>query len=736
MDMNNKPYIGDDVVKIIMLQVLPGKEEDVAKFYTGHFEEYKKEKGHTFPYGIYKAFGQYDLFIVCSTPYYQYFLSRIGTIPYILKSNTVLCFPWNFPITNDNGCYHTLEEKLKKKVLGLTFIKIEPGLINERGISVEQELISKCFIRDDLSVLGGIGWNEIVLLVHSDTIGDVYKFLLNMCNSRKAREDASYQYLLHKTLSFLSIDFSLVKGISDQSSLQPLYDAFTEKIQEKFFPSFNITCYPEYLDELGKKGESFFGKASYLLGSEDMRFDVITGTWGEFIGNVYTFRKNNEGKIYSTAIMINQNCIECNSSCGTDSKTMQSMNKSVEIITLSAEEIDIILKLHKEEVAKLLINTIYTFNGIIQNSIARDAFIDMLPFVRFVKDNAMIEKKPTKLISSLVDRIIFGAQQRASSTFTAITDTEYRFSPFKGGIQRVLQAIELLPCKMLADFGSSWKGIVNAGDAKTYKADLLLLNIPMNCLFKPTKWWGLFHEIGHIVTYASKEFFDQDDDEVKIYLLPFSESHISWLKYEELLGEVLSDIYAYVFGFVLDIETNRKMVTSYLVDEPRAKSLNKDVLKSEKYLFRLHAVNLFHEAYRDNAFNELSDPKRIKHSIEGLINNDVYANFKKAIIGEYKEDKMDIYLSHFSYLLVYCNNKLSKYRELINDKKEYSNSEEVDSILGQLKKGYVYEGEIKYPEVLIYRYTKDEINDYKSDIALIMTFWNIYIKQWSNHNTA
>jgi hypothetical protein len=219
--------------------------------------------------------------------------------------------------------------------------------------------------------------------------------------------------------------------------------------------------------------------------------------------------------------------------------------------------------------------------------------------------------------------------------------------------------------------------------------------------------------------------------EIKKYLTDIPE-----IDYEQMLWEILADIYAYVFGFVLDIETNIKNVTEYLAGEFEKGNIGRNNLRIEKYLLRLHVVHLFHETYEDDAFEDLNDPIRIQRSIETLIKSDVYIQFKKRTIEEHKEDNMNIFLSHFSYLLDYCNRKLSKYRELIKDKKEYANSKEVDSILEQLKKGYVYEGEVKHPEVLIYRYTRDNIDGYKSDVALIMTFWNIYIKQRSDHNAA
>lgn len=731
--MKEQLCVCDFAIKVIMLQVSPGAEIEVAKIFSEELQSIGRK------YRIFKALGNYDLFIIYESPDFLPDVIDIGTIPHILKSNELLCFPWEIK----NESWDTIKEgfdfkNLDKKILGLSFLKINPSSILRTGAGVEQSLISFCKTQEDLSILGSFGWNEILILVHGETIENTYDTLLKLSDLKigysedndKDNKNIELEALFLKTLSFLGINFGLIKKIQDEPNF--LKSELKEYITENFFPQLYITCCPEFIGDIISDASACFGRTNIVMGAEDVSISDIKkmDTWGEFLTEVFNFRQRNKSKLFSTSVRINRKEDEAESNPEAESPNKSLMECFCSPVTLSKEEALLLKEKFDRTFQMLLLNTIYTFNNIIQNNIVRDAFIDMIPFAKEIKSIALSEDSTSKEVGIYIDHFIFGAQQRASSTYSGIDNIEYRFSAFKGGIQRVLQAIELLPKSMLQNIGLMWNGIVNAGEYNTYRSDLQVLNIPLESLFIPKRWWGLFHEIGHIATLNSDllDFKDKTLEDFLGRIVGISKDHPEFPDFVDLCWEISADIFDYKFGFLKDMETYFGALWKYLEDYIKIKDVSEN--KKEKYLFRSFYVYLYDFIFNNkNCDFESLDKKKIEIYFNGFVKflNDVkkQKSLPEISISEKISDKIVFTALSFRPLLLHLHNK---YSQIVRHEKliDIAFSEETNQIIDTIGKGQIYWQNIEHPEIIIYRLKKENISNPKTNIATILSFWNTF----------
>lgn len=732
--MKEQLYVCNFGIKVIMLQVLPGYEREVVKIFSKELRKLKRE------FRIFKALGNYDIFIIYESSDYSPDVIDIGTIPHILKSNELLCFPWEIKDESGGKIKDGLDFMIfEKNILGFCFLKINPYHIVQTGTIVEQSIIDFCKRQKNLSILGTFGWNEILILVHGESIQSTFKTLLEISDARleyqildKGKKPIVKQQgmLFLKTLSFLGINFHLLEKLQDDPNF--LKNTLQERISKKIFPQLYIACCPEFLNDITSEALNRFGQTNIILGAEDVQIYKIDKirTWGEFFTEVYNFREKNKSKLFSTSIRINWKKEKDKHKLRSKSN-QGSMECSYPPVTISKREASIIKKRFGPSFQVWFLNTIYTFDNLIQNNIAKDAFIDMVPFAKEIKNIALSEESKVQALSDCIDHFIFGAQQRASSIYSGIDNIEYRFSVFKGGIQRVLQAIELLPKSMLEKLGMSWNGIVNAGESETYRSELMVLNIPIDCLFAPKKWWGLFHEIGHVVALNSDllNFSDTPLKDFQMKNMGIFKENSDFTEFAELCWEISADIFDYTLGFVTDIETYFGAVWKYLDKEY---SQIEDVSEQEKieHLFRSFYVYLYDLIFQKKqiSFDSLNEKNLEKYFKDFVcfLNGIKSAESLSEINPSDKTSKKVIFSSLiFKPFLFHLHNKYSKIVPQVN-LQEYAYNRKTNEILDTLKQGKIYWKKIEYPEIIIYRLKKEKLNNLKLNIATILSFWNTF----------
>lgn len=727
--MNEQLHVCDFGIKIIMLQVAPGTETEVASFFSNELRRLCRK------FRIFKALGNYDLLIGYESPDFTPDVIDIGTIPHILKSNELLCFPWE--IKNEAGT--TVKEGLnfknfEKNIVGLSFLKINPISLIKAGAKVEQSLISFCKTQDNISILGSFGWNEILILVHGETIEKTYKSLLQISNLQIGHESGENNNIIEwescflKTLSFLGISFDLIEKTNvDPNSLR---NNLTENITKACFPQLYITCCPEHMRDIMADAANIFGQPTTVIGAEDLCISEIKKqkTWGDFLTEIINFRLRNKLNLFSTSVRIHRKAT-------VDKKSSEASNK-VSTLKLSSPPINIsgedALKLCDKfgrTFQMLLLNTIYTFNNILGNNIARDAFIDMIPFANYIKEIALSDESTSQEIGIYIDHFIYGAQQRATSTYSGIDNIDYGFATFKGGIQRVLQAIEIIPKSMLRNIGLEWKGIINAGEYNSYRSDIQVLNIPLESLFIPKSWWGLFHETGHVATLSGNllDLKDKTMEELAGKKIGISKDHAEYPDFVDLCWEISADIFDFKFGFLNDISTYYKVLWEYLEEYVKVRDISER--KKEKYVLRSFYVYLYDRIVNEDCKFESIDNNTIESYFKEFI--DFLNGIKKQNalpeiqVSKKTQDKIILTSLSFRNILLHLSKKYSTIARY-DDQISTDTMEEIDRIIDTLKKGQIYWKEIKHPEIIIYRFKKEDITGLKINTATILSFWNTF----------
>jgi hypothetical protein len=286
---------------------------------------------------------------------------------------------------------------------------------------------------------------------------------------------------------------------------------------------------------------------------------------------------------------------------------------------------------------------------------------------------------------------------------------------------------------MLKDLGIEWKGIVNVGDAASYKADILILNVPIEFLFDPREWWGLFHEIGHIVSLVDKRFFDVDDSESKYFfhhVIGVKENDVEWIDLLDLTWEVAADIFDYQFGFNADLTIYHKVVWEYLGNFLASKKITDE--KIANYIFRSVCISIYDRLRANmNGVQEIT-AENVDQDVRTLLENENVKKLGKELIAN------DTFLSEttlkilkFKTLLMHFRRQFGQFDELVKAKRDYMQSAEFDSIIQTLRKGQIYWGKITYPETIIYSMKKEGAQTFESSIALILTFWHAYVQQFA-----
>lgn len=716
--MNRHLFVSDFGMKVIMLQVSPGAEKSIAKKFAVELKKINRK------YCIFKALGNYDLFIIYESFDFSPDVIDIGTIPGILKSNELLCFPWTIKGNKaKKASNNEIFTKLTKKILGLSFLKINPNVILHAGSKVEHSLTEFYKNKENLSILGNFGWNEILFFVHGDSIKDTYKALLEFADLTITYEHQGKHItdtLFLKTLSFLGLTFDMFEKLERDPSF--LKSELPENFSKKCFPHLYITCCPQHMSAISADATRSFGKTHIVIGAEDLGILKINkmNTWGEFLSEVFAFRKRNIGSLYSTSVRILRE-----EKITSESPSASKSGGVPLFIDISGAEAELIKKKYGSTFQSWFLNTLYAFNNLMQNHIVRDAFIDMRPLAQEIKAIALSsDAVNTEVIGMYIEHFIFGAQQRALSTHSGIDNIEYRFSAFKGGIQRVLQAIELIPKSMIENIGFEWNGIVNAGEYSTYRSDMQVLNIPIECLFRPKRWWGLFHEIGHFVALQHKFLEFEERGDLKDFMdrvMGISENHADFHDFGDLCWEIVADIFDFKFGFIADINTYFSALWNYLLTDYYVKTT---VSQSEKnkHLFRSFYVYLYNKLFIE------------KENVESLDKNlrEEMAKFLDLLKQQVPQHSGDLFLDEtinkiidssltFLPLLQYIGKKYESLKQ-----KTRANDSEIDSIINTLKRGQVYWEEIRNPEMIVYRLKKEGIYDFKVNMATILSFWNSF----------
>ena len=742
--------VGNNAVKIACLQTVPGKEFDVAKL----LQEGCKGQGLEPPM-LLKGLGSFDIIMFYRTPNFGPQLTKAGPISGILKSNLFLTFPY----IHNSSC--ELFDSLDSKVFTvISFLKIHPRYQRASAdIKIHLEDILSKF-KNEGYILGSIGWNEFIVVLCGNNLESLCKEALSLSRcSLSVTSGTSPDGLFLKTHSYPSINYNWLNFstelLNDYLTLEKHFNDFEElksPISSDMTVSVSISSAPMFFKKIKEYWDSAAFDVKNVLGLEDLEvFPLEKITWGQLISRVLHFRNIFSEEIQGTNTSIrtttlDKDLLKCGGRIdGLIIKPDESFQKVVPV-NMSYEKIE---ELFGSQVSPMLSSHLNEFSNLIQNPISGNVYADIARYPLVIKDVIdsyerkiqEIEDKKLKEVARSSFRleshaVLFceilkrGAELRSYGTYKDMEEVYGRFSKLKGGGQRSFRALKYLPNKILLSCNVKWNGfIITECEKFAHFFDVIM--VPTDALWTPKNWWPLYHEVAHVLIDNGKNLLDETKEPAIAIFLSNKDNLGYWRK---MLVELTAEVIGFELGFFGDYNLFLKLLWDHL---KRISTLKVDSISFVPYLVRGFYVYLFEEIYRTKkiAPEIMKDQDSLyelflAHIDHISVLSGINFDERHFIVGNNVSAFME--LAPFSeYLYGLLEDMQRNFGCLYNHEKflPEEGKDNTTEILNTVKEGFVWKGNIDFPEALLYRLFQHDDVSFRQDIATVLTFANNYIEQ-------
>lgn len=561
------PRIANRGVKISLLSVAPGKEVAVAH----RLSRAIRAQTHRQPACLLKLFGRYDICAIYDSADYAIGPSASGGIDDIRGGNQILAYPWRSGKRMASAFASRFRDA---HVWGLLFFRINETLARQFGARIETVLAGMNVPQDEdvgVSLLGTTGWAELVFVVRGYTFRAVTATLATISQQEVEfynGQTSAVDLLSAKTFSLLGIDLNLLGS--------PPYRTLKRTLKETFStnrgcrPYVTVTCAPQSMVRVGEYGRSHLGAGSSTFGATDCIFLPKRGTtWGQFISRVLTMRQELAGDIYSTSIQISSDLFF--NRAGSDNAYVGAGALVRPGLRLTASRMKLFSR-WGAIVENRLRNLSFGLSNLLQDPIIGDCFSDL----RYAVDSRlpeMLERSDPEdgfsrnTVHQYIEVLGYGAEERVNGAFLSLENVLRTLSPTKGGIQRVLKAAGAVSRSLLSRAGLQWNGFIVSGfQSLGFSSHVEAINLPLDKLFAPQEWWGLFHEVGHIALWDG-DLLDIDGQEISDIVSHFTRStneSLEYLRTKDLLTEACADTFSLYFCYGLDFPLYISNILSYI----------------------------------------------------------------------------------------------------------------------------------------------------------------------------
>jgi len=709
--------IDSPAIRIILLKTVVGYERQVSRAF-GNFLDKNKKEYDIEDWWAYKVFGEYDICFIIKRQMFEQDMAYAGTIEGIVYSTELLCYLWG-----REGQRKQFEKRyFDKPLIFINILKLKPPVIKETKIKVESavsELLGKF---PDIFCLGSFGWGEFVVMYPSSKFDDLQKnFIDTTLSYAMITENQELISLFLKPFLLVGINYNLLNPKIDCTTLSD------QMIQDKLYPSVSVSCRPS---EIELKQRDFFRamkmpqvetrQTSLTYGIFDFILPIKGITWGEFIERLIRFREANKAAIFKTSVQIS------------GIYDLPSKFKFKRMWKFSP----MCIKISKKHIAKLgnlghpvqesILATIYTFNQYMQNELLSDCIEDMIDYVIMtinlleevdVNNRSGENKEVLQLLENLPESIRYGCNQRLSG-FLLQEGTE-DFSPFKGGKQRLLKALKSVCKDIFEGIGIKWPGYVVIGKQYNYHHSYKILSIPVNYAFNVDQYWGLFHEICHVIILTEDNIFQES--------FTTSEEKELLQQIGKISREIYCDLFDYQCGFLGDYDLYRNTVPAYLASQ--IKSLS----EIEGYLLRFLCVTCYHKAKNRETFRiNDSELERISSLIirffnEAIKHSDILDEYQSNL-NQLKQKIMNSYEQMIFVLESFKNYYDEKLVSFCTDRQAELKSSTFNDTFKNIMKGQI--ASIQHPQLIILamlrKRAKGRNIPFNANVAAIQSFLNCY----------
>ncbi|MEO5357860.1 MAG: hypothetical protein H7844_11240 [Nitrospirae bacterium YQR-1] len=720
--------IGDTAVRIIFLKTVVGMEESVYISYKKYLDDTMKDSGISEFFGF-KIFGEYDLCFIIFRRDFKHDMAYSGTIEGIVYSTEVLCFMWD----NLHGSKRKSVKKGKyfnKPLICVSIIKLAPFFLKNKDNDDFNKILSSFMNNENIMVFGNLGWGEIVLVYASDTFNEIYSSFIQKIDPKIIKISV-------KLFSQIGIKFDMILDNSIENCLSKDEMAASNA----FYPSVFISCRPSEIVPLYNKFLSYMKNLTEIVestpmityGSFDFTVEITKGKWGEFIGKLIEFRRENRISIFKTSVQIKG----ANSfSCSEQLSKSYYLPKTIKISSAALSKIKDISTGAKGTI----LATVYTFNQYLQNELLYDSIEDMVDYVDEMKTIAFDQTLRSKFhsgklnqthleyLETMINNIKDGCNQRLGGYF--LQEGTEDFSPYKGGKQVLLKALKAVCNDISNNIGlGNWTGFINIGKYNYYSHYYKLIIMPYDITFSVEMYFGIFHEICHLYRFSNTD-----------EMVSFEDVIID--DKDKLFGESLCDLFAFQCGFLCDYELYEKSLLSFLSELIHTDG---NYEKAGEYSLRMLFVYIYKELsnkevlFDDEKLNdknldlENKFDEKLDYIVKTLLNNDneSYVEIYREIITKKAE-----FLSFSKTISVYFGflyKHKTNWEQFYLLRKDKYGDKKIQSQTKRLLNGEVLY-DVEHPQLIILSLMREKIINgnnisFKTNMAAIQSFIECYYKQ-------
>lgn len=599
--------VGANSIKITCLQVLPGHEFEVSQTFQDRFAKLSRETDSSLhqSLGVFKGFGIWDLFLFSESLGYEATLTKLGSVPGILKSIQFLTFPFMTPTRNKN----TFKKIIKSRFLGFSLLRMQNAFDHASLVKIEKVLKKHSVVP---IVMGTLGINQLVLLTLSDQLEAIANGLHDINFQASSLPENDYR----KTQTQFAINHNIIPQASqNQKNSQELAKHLSAKscdlaktIDAHLLPGIEITIKPGVdlsCAQFWNERKSY--ELCTVYGSQDIQVfvkrklqDSDRPTWAVFLADLLQFRKDYRDDLLSTETIFRKELLCKPVQRHPHLQTQQRITSSSQS-AFQKEEIcqnvkneglyNLLLGVLTEQQATGFLRQIYALQCYSRQPSLGIAFSSLqatLP--RFI--NEILENKPDARYVAYVSRLIGkGVDLRAYGADPSPPRLNASFYRLAGGVQQCISALELFPKIMFKRLHTEkFEGFVVADEPIYGHYDGALL-VPIEDFLYPERWWALHHEIAHVVdtrvgvldteSTAFKSFRNQ------IYSHYFPGS-------VDYLREVTAEVLGFASGFFHDLDAFDNLLWNYIFSITPLREKNDHQAIIEYHLQRCYSVHLFH----------------------------------------------------------------------------------------------------------------------------------------------
>ena len=737
---NIKVGLGNEGIKIVLFRVNVGHEGDLVELLENSLEKDKhRDNGNLVDYKIFKVLGLYDIMVILQVRNFTHDLLEKGSFDHVILGNEILCFTF----ATEPYQQHIFSE-LSKPGVFINLIKLRMEPLMAFGKNLPDAVAQFIEAKENVLVLGGLGWNELIFIHPHDfsktQLHDIfYRYLAQTASLSLIDQDDNVIPLVHKSYSFMGINY----GVIDH-----LEEIFPDLFEEgEPCPRLHISVTAENFNRIYKNiGESFpsdeldYDRTRVMMGVFDISIPFKRGAWGKFLDRVIRFRKDNADFILDTRIELSGP-----KESGDDLVYAEEAGKKFPYIKLPKEFTKAILD---QPGTEHFISTIYCFNHFIQNPLMQDSFLDLyLPGCKLISDvftrgqygNLKDDKRK---VVQLLSEFQWAMRERAMGAYLFTEGDEHSFSPIKGGLQKILLALESIPFNLLTKLiktrETPWQGFISIGLKHEPVHFMENIHVPFDHVLYPEKyWWCLIHETGHILTMVWNVLHRKHPIiEEAISRIP-TNSKADIRFYKNMADNCFADTFDFIIGFLGNRDLYFKRCWAFLLD-----NLKDD--ENPQQFFMRHLVRHF--------FGWLFEGKFLSKRIPEFSLRDVDLRREEAVAfvrsieeipgikekleefrynGDRFAQKISLETAPYLFLLDHFHEFLGPVLELQTDLKEEYNSKKFKSRIKSLEDHGITipHQDIKYPHLIPLKLMENWVRtdkelSFRGRIATILSlFW-------------